>query len=166
MELAYEKIVSQSFRARQKKGFRPGRSKRGERVKYEIPPSRLQKMKQIFDPSVTLASGARDMAMFVVIALWLAIAQPLTGAPMLLLFGYSVFRLVKKRKLRTPDGPWFGNSPVFGAVFQTIGCMAFAYFCGVSIANVVPWYEFGILTEQAKFFCFAVLCGPLNMFLK
>ena len=42
---------------------------------------------------------------------------------------YCTWRLFDKRKIRNPDGPFFGNSPVFGALGTTL--------LGLAIGGVV-----------------------------
>ena len=168
VELAYERIVSSSFRARQKKGYRPGRGKRGERSSYEVPPTLLQKLiTRRIDRGNTLATIARDMAVWVVLGVWLAASHPFEGAPNILCGGFAIFRLTKKRTLRNPDGPWFGNSPVFGALFQTAICWVLALaFISTPIARYLPWHELGLIDVRVQKFVFAVSLGLFNIFLR
>jgi hypothetical protein len=166
VELAYEKIVSQSFRARQKKGYRASRGKRGERVKYEIPPTRLERLTGLVDPSVTLSSGLRDIVFFLVIGVWMSFVYPLHAAPTMLLFGYAVFRTTSKRLIRNPDGPYFGNSAVFGAVLLTVICMLIAFGLGGCIAGALQASGVSSAATQIGPFLNAVFLGVLNIFLK
>ena len=166
VELAYERIMSQSFLSRQKKGFRAGRGKRGERVKYEIPPTFVEKVKDLFDASVTMATFARDMVAFVVFGAWSAGSFPLNNAPTILLSIWVTFRTVQKRTLRNPDGPYFANSPVFGAVLLTVVCMFISYVVSGAIAGVLPWHELGWPAMRVGPFFFGLLMGPLNIYLK
>jgi Protein CHAPERONE-LIKE PROTEIN OF POR1-like len=166
IELAYEQIVNQSFRARRKQGFRPSRGKRGERTRYEVPPGILGKIKGLVDPSVTLASAARDLFMFCAIALWSAATIGRNNASLVIAFGYAVFRTMTKRKIRNPDGPYFGDSPVFGALVLNVACMVVAMVAANQISAVVPFWMWNINPDRASAFLFIVFLCPLNMFLK
>jgi Protein CHAPERONE-LIKE PROTEIN OF POR1-like len=166
IELAYESIVNQSFRARRKRGFRPSRGKRGERVRYEVPPGIWGRVKDLIDPSVTLASASRDLVMYAAVGLWSALTIPVNEAALIITFGYAVFRTTNKRKIRNPEGPYFGDSPVFGAVALNVVCMLAAINAATQTAALVPFWMWNINPARASAFLSAAFMCPLNMFLK
>lgn len=166
VEAAYEKIVSQSFKARQKKGYRPGRGKRGDRVAFEIPPSRLQRLLSCVERGTTLASFARDYLVYIVLGIWNMMSFPLNSAPLLIMCGWAVFKLTRKRQIRNPEGPYFGESPVFGAVFQTALSLLAAFVIAQWVAPVLPWHEAGLIDVQGQQLLQALFLGLLNIFLK
>lgn len=66
---------------------------------------------------------------------------PLAGT-----FIYSVYQFQQKRVKRDPEGPFFLNNPLVGAVLSTLCCLAVA--CGVMtvraarlLARVRPWFN-------------------------
>lgn len=167
IEAAFERIVSQSFRERQKKGFRPSRLRSGKAPPPPPPPPTvLSRLKNLLDPSMTLSNAARDTLMFAALALWSAFTVPVNTASTLVAFGYATYRSTTARKIRNPEGPYFGDSPVFGAVlkvvllFVTTNCIAGA------VSAVVPWPSFGVDPEQANAFMVLALLGPLNVALR
>lgn len=166
IELAYEQIVAQSFRDRRKKGFRPSRGKRGERVRYEVPPGWLGRLRGLVDPSVTVASAARDLVMFCAVALWSSLVIPANAAAVAIGFGYAVFRTTSKRKIRNPDGPYFADSPVYGALLLNVIGMLVTMVVAGELARVVPFWSWNINPERADAFLRLALLCPFNIFLK
>lgn len=166
VELAYERIVNESFKARQRKGYRPGRGKRGEREAYELPPTILERFTGMLDKGVTAADAAKDMVVYIALALWAGFAYPLNAAPTMLLFVYAVFRTTKKRTRRKPDGPYFGGSAVFGAVLANLVFMFLAFSTAGVIANALPWWRIDLTTPQVAIFFSSVLTGPLNIWFR
>ena len=44
--------------------------------------------------------------------------------PIVFSFGYSVYSFVRKRKLRSPEGPFFGDNPLWGSLASSLGALA------------------------------------------
>lgn len=167
VEAAFERIVSQSFQERQKKGFRPARLRSGKAPPPPPPPPTVfSRLKSLLDPSVTLASAARDTLMFTALALWSGFTVPVNTAATLVAFGYATFRTTMARKIRNPDGPYFGDSPVFGAVLKVVLLFVATNCIAGGVSAVVPWPSFGIEPEQANAFMVLALLGPLNVALR
>lgn len=166
IELAFERIMRQSFQSRQKKGFRAGRGKRGERTRVEEAPTAASRLRGLFDPSITAAVAVRECVAFAAIGLWSAFTAPVNTAAVLVAFGYAAFRSTSRRKIRNPDGPYFGDSPVFGAVLKVVLCMLTANLLGGGLAVMFPWARYGILPDQVTAFCLVAFLGPLNLVLK
>ena len=166
VELAYERIVNESFKARQRKGYRPGRGKRGERTAYEMPPTLVERFTRLVDMGVTAADAAKNMVVYTALALWGGFAYPLNAAPTMLLFAFAVFRTTQKRTRRKPDGPFFGGSAVFGSVLANALFMFLAYSAGAVIANAFPWWRVDLNTPQVAVFFASVLVGPMNIWFR
>lgn len=166
IELAFERIMRLSFQSRQKKGFRAGRGKRGERARHEEAPTAASRLRALLDPSVTVAVAVRECVSFVAIGLWSAFTAPVNTAAVLVAFGYATFRSTSRRKIRNPDGPYFGDSPVFGAVLKVVLCMLAANLIGGALAVALPWPRYGVLPDQVTAFCLVAFLGPLNLMFK
>lgn len=155
-----------SFQSRQKKGFRAGRGRRGERTRVEEAPTPLSRLRGLLNPSITAAVAARDCVSFAAIGLWSAFTTPVNTASVLVAFGYAAFLSTTRRKIRNPDGPYFGDSPVFGAVLKVVLCMLAANLIGGALAVVVPWARYGVMPDHITAFCLVALLGPLNLLFK
>ena len=122
--------------------------------------------RQLIDPSVTLANAARDTLMFTALALWSAFTVPVNTASTLVAFGYATYRSTMARKLRNPEGPYFGDSPVFGAVLKVVLLFVATNCLAGAVSAIVPWPRFGIDPESANAFMVLGFLGPLNVALR
>lgn len=67
--------------------------------------------------------------------------------PMGLGFGYSAYKIFDKRQKRNPDGPYFGNSPIWGSILMAL--------LGMML---------GLLVSSPKSFLFSsALCQPTHL---
>jgi hypothetical protein len=166
VELAYERIVNESFRRRQRKGYRPGRGKRGGKVAFDVPPTWSERLVGIVDKGVTAADAARDMLVFGALGVWAAFAFPFNAAPMMLTLLFAVFRTTNKRTRRNPEGPFFGGSAVFGAVLTNLLFIFVTFVLGNLLASSLPVHELNVLPEQVSPFLSTFLLGPFNVWSK
>lgn len=134
IELAYEAIIDQDFKARRKYGFQPpstGRKTdlRGDEQKKNL----VELFKERLEPALSAAAIVNDGAIFAILGLWAAIMSS-TYDPTLPLGGAMCFcgwRLFSKRRIRSPEGPYWGNSPVWGALLTTL--------IGLVVGGLVSW---------------------------
>jgi hypothetical protein len=166
VELAYERIVNESFRMRKRKGYRPSRGKRGEKVAFELPPTWSERVLDLVDKGVTAADAARDMLIFTALGVWAAFAFPINAAPTMFTLLFAVFRTTNKRTRRNPEGPFFGGSAVFGAVFTNLLFMFITFVLGNLISVSLPVHELNVLPQQVSPFISTFLLGPFNIWIR
>ena len=141
MELAFDAILKEKMRLRHKLGFRPPRSGRKSDVTGDaLKPSLAARFTGLFDPAVSITTVVNDGAIFLALAVWAA-WQANSTDPTLPLVGaicYCGWRLFDKRKARNPDGPFFGGSPVWGALGATLIALVGGFALSVAAARVLP----------------------------
>ncbi len=123
IELAFDSILQSSIKFRNKYGFKP--PKTGRRSDVSGDPEKVsivQRVKELFEPSVSSVTLVNEGSIFLGLALWAA-WQAASSDPTLPLGGavcFCAWKLYEKRNRRNPDGPYWGNSPIWGALVTTI----------------------------------------------
>lgn len=134
IELAYEAIMEQDLKDRRKYGFQPPSSGRKSDLRGDEKKKNLVELfKERLEPALSAAAIVNDGAIFAILGLWAAVMST-TYDPTLPLGGalcYCGWRLFAKRRLRSPEGPYWGNSPVWGALLTTL--------VGLAAGGLVSW---------------------------
>ena len=129
------------MRLRHKLGFRPPRSGRKTDVAGDaLKPSLGARLAGVFDPAVSVTTVVNDGAIFLALAVWAA-WQANSTDPTLPLVGaicYCAWRLFDKRRARSPDGPFFGGSPIWGALGATLLALVAGFALSVCFARALP----------------------------
>jgi ATP-dependent HslUV protease ATP-binding subunit HslU len=85
--------------------------------------------------------------------------------PLASTFIYCVYQFQQKRVRRNPEGPFFLNSPMLGAVISTLCCLAIG--CGVMTVLKVPLAAvIGQSARQVGAFITIAVIGLLGIWLK
>eukprot|EP00873_Tetraselmis_striata_P018852 jgi/Tetstr1/439116/TSEL_002981.t1 len=142
IELAFEKILNEKMRVRHRLGFRPPKRGRKTDAEGDAPPETLvDRVKDMLEPSVPVVTLVNEGAIYLALAVWAAIqsgaADPIL--PMGLALGYSTYKVFQKRNSRNPDGPYLGNSPIFGALLQSITGAFLGAVAGWVVSTYVPF---------------------------
>lgn len=145
IELAYEKILNEKMRVRHRLGFRPPKRGKKTDVEGDVPPETVwERVKGAMEPSIAMVTVVNEGVIYLALAIWAAIqssaADPIL--PMGLALGYSTYKLFQKRNSRNPDGPYLGNSPIFGALLQSITACMVGAMVGWVVSTYVPFPPF------------------------
>ncbi|KAF5832701.1 hypothetical protein DUNSADRAFT_11345 [Dunaliella salina] len=165
IELAFEAILKETYKARRRFGFRPPRTGRREDIIGDpdvVPLSK--KIRNMFDPTVTARTLVNEGAVYIGLALWTLFSSdqsfPLAGA-----FAYSVYRFQSKRIKANPEGPFFGGNAIVGAVLTTAINIAIA--CAVMSFISAPLANLLDSSMRQVGGCFVILiAGALAIYLK
>jgi hypothetical protein len=141
IELAFDSILQSSIKFRHKYGFKPPKTGRrsdvsGDAEKISI----IQRIKDAFEPNVSSVTLVNDGSIFLALALWAA-WQAASSDPTLPLGAavcFCAWKLYDKRNKRNPDGPYWGNSPIWGALLTTIGALIAGGLLSYVLAQVLP----------------------------
>ncbi|KAL0041566.1 hypothetical protein WJX79_007563 [Trebouxia sp. C0005] len=134
IEMAFDAILKQKMKVRHKYGFKPPKS--GRRSDVEGDPTRKnlwQKFRDLLEPSVAGPTIVNDGSIFLALGIWSA-WQSASSDPTLPLGAaicFCTYRLFDKRRKRNPEGPYWGNSPVWGALGATV--------LGLVVGGLVAW---------------------------
>lgn len=165
IELAFDSIMQEKLKQRNKSGFRAGSNGKGRRAEpSNVNPSLSRKISNLFDPTVTFRTLINEGLVFVGLALWALYSTDqsfsLAGA-----FAYSVYKLQSKRLKTNPEGPFLGNNPMIGALITTLGSLALG--CGIMALAAAP---LGNMVEgslrQLGGFVVIITMGVLSVYLK
>lgn len=118
IEMAFDTVLTDKMKSRQKYGFQPPKTGRKTDLKAERKESLLSKFFGLFEPSVPFSTVIREGIIHFFLACWAAGSHYATGdpsSPFVVAIGFCCWRLFDKRRKRNPDGPYFGNSPIWGA---------------------------------------------------
>lgn len=140
IELAFDTILKSKMKIRHKYGFQP--PKTGKRSDVDAAPkvSIWQRIKDVFEPSVPGVTLVNDGSIFVALALWAA-WQAASSDPTLPLGAavcFCAWKLYDKRNKRNPDGPYWGGSPIWGALLTTILALVVGGFVSYLLAQYLP----------------------------
>jgi hypothetical protein len=141
IELAFDSILQSSIKFRHKYGFRPPKTGRrtdaaGDPEKVSI----MQRIKEAFEPNVSSATLVNDGSIFGALALWAA-WQAGSSDPTLPLGAaicFCAWKLYDKRNKRNPEGPFWGNSPIWGALLSTVFSLIAGGLLSYALAQVLP----------------------------
>lgn len=146
--MAFDAVLNHKMKSRQKYGFRPPKTGRKTDVDGEPKQSILDTIKGLLEPSVPTTTIVNEGFIYFMLACWAAGTQHATGdptAPFVLAIGFCCWRLFDKRTKRNPDGPYFGNSPIWGAVGSALLGFIFALvvrlFCCSTCSTVLYCYR-------------------------
>lgn len=136
IELAYDTLLQEHFKRRNKYGFRPPKTGRRSDVEGDPEPvTLLARVKENLDQSVTSVTLVNDGSIFVGLAVWTwfqATVDP--TLPLGVAIAFSAWRLFDKRKKRNPDGP----SPIWGALLTTLAGLVAGACVSYAIATYLP----------------------------
>jgi len=164
IELAFESLLSKSYKQRFKWGFQPPRTGSRKDVYGEQRTTLWQRFMNFFDPTITTRTIINEGAVFGAFALWVLFASD-QSFPLAATFAYSVYQFQSKRVKRDPEGPFFGGNPIVGAIFSTLICLAVA--CGVMAVATNPLMALiGQSSRQVGGCITIVVMGALGVYLK
>lgn len=141
IELAFDSILQSSIKFRHKYGFRP--PKTGRRTDATGDPEKIsiiQRIKDAFEPNVSSVTLVNDGSIFAALALWAA-WQAGSSDPTLPLGAaicFCAWKLYDKRNKRNPDGPYWGNSPIWGALVSTVMSLIAGGLISYILAQFIP----------------------------
>lgn len=141
IELAFDSILQTSIKFRHKFGFKP--PKTGRRTDASGDPEKISiigKVKEAFEPSVPSVTIVNDGSIFLALALW-ASWQAGSSDPTLPLGAalcFCAWKLYDKRNKRNPDGPYWGNSPIWGALLSTVLSLIAGGLLSYVLAQILP----------------------------
>lgn len=134
IEMAFDAILKQKMKVRHKYGFKPPKSGRRSDVEGDPTKKNLwQKFRDLLEPSVAGPTIVNDGSIFLALGIWSA-WQSASSDPTLPLGAaicFCTYRLFDKRRKRNPEGPYWGNSPVWGALGATV--------LGLVVGGLVAW---------------------------
>ncbi|KAL6762358.1 hypothetical protein V8C86DRAFT_2520626 [Haematococcus lacustris] len=165
IELAFESILKEKYRVRQKLGFQPPRSgKRGEAVGAGQGVPLTRRLAGLFDATVTLNSFINEAVVYLALGLWALFSSdqsfPLAGA-----FAYSVYKYQSRRLAASPDGPFFGGNAIVGALLTTTFNIGIA--CGLMTLATGPLQSvLETSMRQVGAFLVILVAGTLNIYVK
>jgi len=140
IELAFDTILTTKMKVRHKHGFQPPKTGKRSDAQGELKVSIWQKIKDAFEPNVSSVTMVNDGSIFLALALWAA-WQAASSDPTLPLGAavcFCAWKLYDKRNKRNPDGPYWGNSPIWGALLNTMLALAFGGVVSYLLAQFVP----------------------------
>jgi len=79
--------------------------------------------------------------------------------------GFCTWRLFDKRQKRNPDGPYLGNSPIFGALGTTVLGFICASILAIGIIPVIPWPK-GFPMDALSALTSILVIGLTSIFVK
>lgn len=141
IEWAFDSVLNDKMKSRQKYGFRPPKTGRKTDVEGDPKQGFLETLKGFIEPSVPKTTIVNEGFIYFMLACWAAGTQHATGdptAPFVLAMGFCCWRMFDKRNKRNPDGPYFGNSPIWGAVGTALLGFIFALVTANSIVSIIP----------------------------
>lgn len=165
IELAFEAIMQERLEARNKLGYRPPRTgKRGEAAGYRPAPTFMRRVEDLFDPTITFRTLINEGVIFIGIAMWALTAGDMSF-PMGAAVTYSIYKFLSKRTKVNPDGPFFMNNPIVGAVFATAVSLAISF--GVTTVATVPLMKYiEGSSQQVSCFLITLMLGSFSVYLK
>lgn len=138
-------MLEECIQKRKKYGFQPVKlAKRGGPVAEPPRQSIFQKVRNVFETSVPLTTIVNDGVIFLLMSFWAAGTQYATSdptGPFVVALGFSVWRLFDKRQKRNPDGPYLGDSPIWGALITTIVAFILASVVSDLVIPLFPWKQ-------------------------
>ena len=85
--------------------------------------------------------------------------------PLLSTICYAAWKLYDKRKKASPDGPFVGGSPVFGAAAGTALALLLGLAASVGVAKVVPALP-GVRPAAVGLFALNLVVGLVSIYLR
>lgn len=164
IELAFDDILQERIRARQKLGFRPPKTGRRTDLVGETRVSLWQQFVSIFDPTITTRTLVNEALVFGAFAVW-ALFSADQSFPLAAAFGYSVYKFQDKRTKRNPDGPFFGGNAIVGALLATVANLAIACAAMAVVTNPLASLM-GSTARQVGAFLVVMVTGVLNVYVK
>jgi ATP-dependent HslUV protease ATP-binding subunit HslU len=171
IELAFDTLLQAHLADRTKLGFQPVAT--GRRGGALITPKRpvggiaalVKKFNSLWDPTVTNRTIVNEGSVFAALAIWALFAGE-QSFPTVAAVAYCVYQFKTKRVKRDPEGPFFVNSPLAGAVLSTACCLAVAVGAGTVMAPVVQAVVQAAQEQQARTFVMIATLGTLGIALK
>jgi len=164
IELAFDSILNERYKTRNKLGFRPVRLGRRGQVLNDVKDTWERRLRNLFDPTITTRTLVNEGAIYLGLALWALFSSdqsfPLTGA-----FAYSVYMFQQKRVKREPEGPFFGGNPIVGAILTT--CINLGLGCALGALITMPLEPFLTMSVRSLgSFLVVLVMGALGVYLK
>lgn len=168
IELAFDTVLQAKMKMRHKYGFKPPKTGRRTDISGdEDKVSLIQRIKDAFEPNVSSVTLVNDGSIFVALALWAA-WQAASSDPTLPLGAavcFCAWKLYDKRNKRNPDGPYWGNSPIWGALLTTVLSLVGGGLVSYVLAQVVPLPP-KISIDAMGLFVITITLGWTAIFLK
>lgn len=173
IEMAFDSLLKEKMRRRKKYGFRPPKTGRKtdldpEDYDYWSLEGTIEWIRSILEPSVPSTTIINDGFIYTMLACWAAGTQNATGdptAPFVVSLSFCVWRVFDKRTKRNPEGPYFGNSAIWGSIATVL--------CGFVFALLVTNVFIPLLPLPRKFsqdvfgaFVATMLVGCTSIFIK
>lgn len=171
IELAFDSLLQAHLADRAKHGLRlPVTGRRGGQVIVRRPPATglgalAAKFRSLWDPTVTNRTIVNEGSVFAALAVWALFAGE-QSFPTVAAVAYCVYQFKTKRVKRDPDGPFFVNSPMAGAVLSTACCLAVGVGAGIVLQPVVQAVMQAAQEQQARTFVTIATLGSLGIALK
>lgn len=168
IEMAFDTLLQEKMRSRQKYGFKPPRTGRKTDLEEDVRESIFDRVKSIFEPSVPATTVVNDGFIYCMLACWAAGTQHAAGdptAPFVVSLGFCVWRLFDKRIKRNPEGPYFGNSPIWGALGTALVGFVFALVVTNVLVRIFP-LPTKFASDAVGAFLATLLVGCTSIFVK
>lgn len=164
IELAFDDIMQEKLKDRHRLGFRPPKTGRRTDVLGEKRIGVVQRVVDLFDPTVTLRTVVNEGLVFGALALWSLFSSD-QSFPLAAAFAYSVYQFQSKRIKRNPDGPFFGGNAIVGAILTTLVNLAVACALMAGVTAVLG-PALGTATRQIGACVTVAVVGVMNIVLK
>ena len=167
IELAFDEILQSKMKFRHKYGFQPPNTGKKSDATGTPKVSFWERVRDMFEPNVSSVTMVNDGSIFLALALWAA-WQATSSDPTLPLgaaVAFCVWKLYDKRNKRNPDGPYFGGSPIWGALFTTIGSLISGGLLSFVLAQVLPLPP-KVSIDAMSMFVITMGLGCASIFLK
>lgn len=168
IELAFDDILQQTMKSRNRFGFRPPqRGRRGDAAGEAPRQSLWERLLSKFEPNVPGTTLVNDGSIFVALGVWAA-WQAASSDPTLPLGAaicFCAWKLYDKRSKRDPEGPHLGGSPVWGALGSTLLGLVGGALLSVALVQLLPLPP-RVTGEAAGLLLIALSLGFTCIFLK
>jgi ATP-dependent HslUV protease ATP-binding subunit HslU len=171
IELAFDALLQAHLADRARRGFAPPAApgRRGAAAPRRAPPAGLAavaaRFRALWDPTVTARTVVNEGSVFAALAVWALFAGE-QSFPTVAAVAYCIYQFKAKRVKRDPEGPFFVNSPMAGAVLSSACCLAVAVGAGTVLAPALQVLVQSAQEQQARTFVAIATLGALGIALK
>lgn len=168
VELALDAILTERYKVRHRDGFRPPRRGRKGEAEGDAPTlSPWQRLRGAFEPSVPVTTLVNDGSIFAALGAWAGwqAASSDPTLPMGAAIAFCAWKLYDKRNKRNPDGPYWGGSPIWGALLNTVAGLLIGGVLSFTLAQVLP-LPARLSAEGVGLFLMIICLGFTALYLK